>query len=262
MESDIKLIELFKEISKYCNYRQLIAINDFWHNLEKLDQTSQNDVRSSLVGFFKCPTCTKRVIRFEDGGRICNKCNYASAGHEQDRARYSDHLECLKCFKFYKSDLFASCSNNHLCGFCAVKEKAKGRDKCRICHSNWMQSHGELQCGKCENFFHVQNVFEIRCGCRLCNDCFKIAKTRGSCSQCVGVSITTSEMYEFLHRDDEICFFCENNYKIVEQLDEEGMAMGELVEKKCCYLDICKACFKRMSPQNVKCAGCEKDIAK
>lgn len=256
MESEVNILDLFQEISKFCNYRQLIAIKDFWHNFEQLDAHSQTEIRNSLMKFFKCPTCSRPQIRFEDGGRICNKCEYASYGHEQDRIRNSNRLECLKCFKFYKSDIFVACGHNHLCGFCVIKEKLKGRDKCRICNSNYLQINEQFGCDSCLNVFHIKDLFEIRCGCRLCVNCFKIAKNQGSCVKCVGVSITPAEVYEFLHRAEEICFFCENNYKIVEELE----GSGEFMRMNCCFLDICVACFKRFSPENVKCAGCAKKI--
>lgn len=244
---------LFPLLIEVANYSELITLPEFWKHFATIkDNHYRNNIIQQICRFYQCDNCGFRLRRGGDSSWFCYSCSAKSSNFHDDFTKFA-RFDCLKCFKLYSTESFASSECKHLCGYCIAKELKKERRNCRICIRPYEQPNAAADCVLCNSKTFFGDLNEMRCGCRYCDSCFLNVKKAKKCLKCVGINILTSELYDFNKKSFEICFVCGEDKKI---LIEEGRSRkSEFVISECCNLDICVGCKK--SSQLNYCIGCE-----
>lgn len=248
--------QILESLIPVANYNELLQSPDFWKHFSVIKNTAlQSRIRESIVQYFRCKQCKQRLRRFPNSSYICFNCGIHSEGIP-DLSNQPNKLNCLGCFKSYKPETFSNSECKHLCGYCVAKEQLKNRESCKICLNPFKYVNSSANCSTCHEAKHFGGLNELRCGCIFCNDCFREVRKQKRCLNCAGINVLTSELYEFNKKDYEFCFECGEN-KPIKAIINEG-TVYEFLNKECCYLDICMACYK--SQGKTVCIGCDQTL--
>lgn len=140
---------------------------------------------------------------------------------------------CFICFQELKINRFAEDSCKHICIKCSLLEIAKDRNSCRICQNKFPLSlmfNNKVQCRNCKINFAMSQGYELNCGDFFCKRCLRKVCKRYQCIACSCSLLNTD--------------FCGINLdgKVLCEMCEEVVDLGDIKKSECCYRDICLRC--------------------